>query len=154
MNKLLLSALAITTLTLTACGNEKESAEESKPAAVEAKENKAAAEKKSYKLTEANVKKVVGESLDVKSVDISKEDRYVTITANVTDSLAAKRTMIEAFSNIDKVKGIDKVCIAMLGKDGSAVYNVVLSKETRDSIDFDNFDHSKLKDVAERYYEM
>ena len=153
MNKLLLSVMAVTTLTLTACGNENESAEESKPA-VEAKEKKAPVEKKNYKLTEANVKKVAGESLDVKSVDISKEDRYVTITANVTDSLAAKRTMIEAFSSIDKVKGIDNVCIAMLGKDGSAVYNVVLSKETRDSIDFDNFDHSKLKDVAERYYEM
>ena len=151
MNKLLLSVMVAVTLTLTACGSEP--AEESKPA-VEAKETKAPAEKKDYKLTEADVKEIAGESLDVKSVDISKEDRYVTITANVTDSLAAKRTMIQAFSNIDKIKGIDNVCIAMLAKDGSAVYNVVLSKETRDSIDFDNFDHSKLKDVAERYYEM
>lgn len=151
MNKLLLSVMAATTLTLAACGSE--GAEESKPA-VEAKETKAPAEKKNYKLTEADVKEVAGESLDVKSVDISKEDSYVTITANVTDSLAAKRTMIQAFSHIDKIKGIDNVCIAMLGKDGTAVYNVVLSKETRDSIDFDKFDHSKLKDVAERYYEM
>jgi len=148
MNKLLLSVMAATTLTLAACGSEPTGESKS---AVEAKETKAPVEKTDYKLTEADVKKVVSDSIDVQSVDISKEDSYVTITADAGEGISAKRRMIEAFSNIDKIDGINNVCIAMLSDDGSALFNVVLSKETRDSIDFENFDHRDLKDVAERY---